>query len=58
MATYRFRTTITVFGHIDREIGDQDPEEAADEILEEMPSTNDLTFIGDHETEITDWDKL
>ncbi|PPH83898.1 hypothetical protein [Rathayibacter sp. AY1D9] len=55
MATYAFQVKMTIYGEIEREIGDDDPETYAAELEDEMPSTNDLTFIRNDEIEIDDW---
>ena len=57
MSEYRFRITQTLFGYVDREIGDQDPDEYADELIEEGLTSRDFNVMGD-ETEVDSWDKL
>lgn len=54
---YKFNTKLTVYGYIEAEIGDRDPEEYAQELEEMGVTTKDLTFISNDEVEINDWDK-
>jgi len=57
MTLVRFRITQTLFGYVDREIGDQDPEEYADELIEEGLTSRDFNVMGD-DTEVDSWDKI
>jgi len=57
MTLVRFRITQTLFGYVDREIGDQDPDEYADELIEEGLTSRDFNVMGD-DTEVDSWDKL
>ena len=58
MSTYRFNITQTIYGYIDAEIGDVDPEQYAEEMLDKGLGVNDFTYIRDAEAEVDDWDKL